>query len=98
MITTLSDFTTPLLVGASASTLVSHLRASVAEAVVPQVAAVVEAQKNVSIGAGVTSTGLKEKCPAACSCVVTTGSAAKLPAFKENPTAPMPPNAPNGTV
>ncbi|MHC2249079.1 hypothetical protein [Bradyrhizobium elkanii] len=79
-----------------AATRIEYLTSSV-EALV-QVAVAAAEQENVSIGAEVTSTGLNEKWPAACSAATMLGSVVKSPRDSEKPWAPMPPNAPNGTV
>ena len=94
--TRVSSFTLRLLVVSSAATRIAYLTSCVAALV--QVAVGAEAHENVSIGADVTSTGLNEKWPAAWSAVAIAGSAAKSPWDSEKPWAPMPPNAPNGTV
>jgi hypothetical protein len=84
------------LVVSIAATRIAYLRSSVAALV--QVAVVAEEHEKVSIGTDVASTGLNENWPADCSAPATAGSAAKSPRDSEKPWAPMPPNAPNGTV
>ncbi|MGY3489220.1 hypothetical protein ACVW1C_007103 [Bradyrhizobium sp. USDA 4011] len=78
--------------GVMAATRIEYLTSSV-EALV-QVAVAAAEHENVSIGAEVTSTGLNEKRPAACSAATMPGSVVKSLRDSEKPWAPMPPNAP----
>jgi hypothetical protein len=89
--------TLPSLLVSIAATRIANLRSSVA-GLAEQVAVAAEAHENDSIAAGVASTGLNEKWPAALSAAPTAGSGAKLACVSEKPWAPRPPNAPNGTV
>ena len=79
----------------SAATRIAYLTSSVAALV--QVAGGAEEHENVSNGAD-SNTGLNEKWPAPWSAATTAVSGAKSPRDSEKPWAPMPPNAPNGTV
>ena len=76
---------------------ISNFRSSVADADVPHVPAVVEAQKNVSNGSVVASTVPKDVLPAAESCAETAASGEKSAEVSVKPVAPRPPKAPKGS-